>query len=358
MSPPSSSSDRVFVVVFDPLEVCLSPYHLKEVLSSADVSSVNGFLDANAVRGLSPRSLRTYAYALQSVCEWMSEASLTIDLLTEAHLIGYVTFLRQQGTKGSPPAPRTINLRLSVLKALYRFHSGDDLPKARGVVRSPPSLIRRAPSSEIAFPSRLPRRAVGFSTKVPHRLIVPLTRDEVQGFFTSLQSWRDLGIASLMLFLGLRSCEILELKTDDLDFSEDQLRIRGKGDRERVLPLPVEAKSTIISYLRTERPATSGLNLFVVLKGPARGEPMTPAGLRSIFRYHRRRSETPKANPHRFRHTFAADMVRAGISLPSLMRLMGHSHIQMTLRYVHLSAADVRDEFLKAVRQRTHGDPP
>ncbi len=80
---------------------------------------------------------------------------------------------------------------------------------------------------------------------------------------------------------------------------------------------------------------------------------MTPAGLREIFRYHRKRSGIEKANPHRFRHTFAVDMIREGMSLPVLKRLMGHSNIEMTMRYVNLSAEDVREEFERAVRRLT-----
>ena len=79
---------------------------------------------------------------------------------------------------------------------------------------------------------------------------------------------------------------------------------------------------------------------------------MRPSGLRSVFRHHRKRSSVARANPHRFRHTFAVDMLRSGMSVPALMRLMGHSHIEMTLRYVNLSAEDIRDEFLAALRRR------
>jgi site-specific recombinase XerD len=64
---------------------------------------------------------------------------------------------------------------------------------------------------------------------------------------------------------------------------------------------------------------------------------MTPAGMRSLFRHHRRVSQTAPANPHRFRHTFASDMVRAGISLPALMQLMGYAHIATTMVYVQIS---------------------
>jgi integrase/recombinase XerD len=76
---------------------------------------------------------------------------------------------------------------------------------------------------------------------------------------------------------------------------------------------------------------------------------MTKAGLRSLFRYHRSQSGVAKANPHRFRHTFGSDMIRAGVSLPALQRLMGHSHIDTTMLYVQLSPADVYQEFVRAV---------
>ena len=78
---------------------------------------------------------------------------------------------------------------------------------------------------------------------------------------------------------------------------------------------------------------------------------MTPAGLRSLFRYHRQTTGVQKANPHRFRHTFASDMVRAGVSLPALMRLMGHANIQTTLIYVQVTPLDVYQQYARAVAQ-------
>jgi site-specific recombinase XerD len=81
---------------------------------------------------------------------------------------------------------------------------------------------------------------------------------------------------------------------------------------------------------------------------------MTPAGLRSLFRHHRAGSRIHQANPHRFRHTFGADMVRAGISLPALQQLMGHSQIRTTLLYVQLAPQDVWREYAHAIGRRTH----
>jgi site-specific recombinase XerD len=84
---------------------------------------------------------------------------------------------------------------------------------------------------------------------------------------------------------------------------------------------------------------------------------MTPAGLRSLFRYHRRTTGVKKANPHRFRHTFASDMVRAGVSLPALMRLMGHARIETTMVYVEVTPLEVYQQYAKAVGQHIRPVP-
>ena len=117
--------------------------------------------------------------------------------------------------------------------------------------------------------------------------------------------------------------------------------------------LPGEIMEVLQNYLRLERPLTNSPYLFISLKGRRRGQPMTPAGLRSLFRHHRLRSTVPSANPHRFRHTFGADMVRAGISLPALQHLMGHSQIHTTMLYVELAPQDIWREYARAVAKRT-----
>jgi site-specific recombinase XerD len=152
-----------------------------------------------------------------------------------------------------------------------------------------------------------------------------------------------------MLLNGLRSREVLALQLEDLLFSQAQIRVHGKGARVRLLPLPPETIRILQCYLKTERPLTNTPVVFVSLKGRARGTAMTPAGLRSLFRHHRSTSGIRQANPHRFRHTFASDMIRAGVSLPALQRLMGHAHIHTTLLYIQLTPQDVFAEYTRAV---------
>jgi integrase/recombinase XerD len=187
--------------------------------------------------------------------------------------------------------------------------------------------------------------------KTPKRTIAPLSVDEVARFWSSFRTSRDLAIVGLMLLQGLRSQEVLNLNRDDLLLAEAQIRVRGKGNKTRFLPLAPEATQLLDHYLRLERPTRSTDALFVSLKGPARGARMTPAGIRSLFRHHRQTTGIKIANPHRFRHTFASDMVRGGISLPALMQLMGHAQIQTTLVYMQVTPLEVYQQYARAVAQ-------
>ena len=138
--------------------------------------------------------------------------------------------------------------------------------------------------------------------RVTKRQLVPLSVDEVARFWSSFRTARDLAIVGLMLLQGLRSAELLSLNENDVLVSEAQLRVRGKGNKLRFLPLAPETVQLLDHYRRLERPHPCTAALFVSLKGPARGTRMMLAGLRSLFRYHRQRTGVQLANPHRFRH--------------------------------------------------------
>ena len=317
-----------------------------------ELAWANAFLDAQRIRQLSLRSLRAYAYDLLHFARWWSERPLPQPLseITESTLLDYV---RQQLDQEPKPAPTTVNHRLGVVHGLYRFHYGRDI--AAGQSHFQRTYTRRSPLGY-----GRPRRAValGLRLRQPRRVIVPLTADEVAQFWRSFRTFRDLALVGLMLLDGLRSCEVLALQLEDLQPADAQMRVPGKGNKKRVLPLPQEILEVLENYLRLERPRTNSSFLFVSLKGRQRGRAMSPAGLRSLFRHHRLRSQVPHANPHRFRHTFGADMARAGISLPALQHLMGHSQIHTTLLYVQLAPQDVWREYARAVENRTRLSTP
>jgi integrase len=297
-------------------------------------------------------TLRTWAYNLLHFVRWWESLHHTGDVaesdLTPSTLLDYVKF---QSSQQPPPSGSSINDRVAVADRALRNEFPDaPCQVARGFHQ--PFLQRR--------PLGLGRPRVAMSrlrVRVPKRQMVPLSVEEVARFWSSFRTARDLAIVGLMLLEGLRSAEVLGLNEDDLLLSEAQLRVRGKGNKLRFLPLAPETVQLLDHYRRLERPNPCTAALFVSLKGPARGARMTLAGLRSLFRYHRQRTGVQLANPHRFRRTFACDMVRAGISLPALMQLMGHADIQTTLRYVQVTPQDVYLQYARAVAQHLHPVP-
>jgi integrase/recombinase XerD len=240
-----------------------------------------------------------------------------------------------------------------VIRCLYRFHLGREIPGDH-------PHFQRIYTTRCPLGYGRPHRTIAFGLRLrqPRRVIQPLSSEQVTKFWASFRTFSDLAVVGLMLLDGLRSCEILTLQREDLKLADAQMHVLGKGRKQRILPLPAEIMEVLQNYIRLERPLTNSPYLFVSLKGRQRGQPMTTAGLRSLFRHHRLRSEVPVANPHRFRHTFGADMVRAGISLPALQHLMGHSQIHTTMLYVQLAPQDVWREYARAVANRAHLTSP
>ena len=322
------------------------PIRVIEEDSGGEVGWINRYLDREYVRRLALTSLRIYAFNLLHFARWWASVHHTTEIaqadLSESTLLDYIRF---QSAQEPRPSAATINERVADVDRALRSEFPDaPCQIAHGFQQT---FLQRKPMG-------LGRARVAISrlrVREPRRNIVPLSVDEVARFWSSFRSARDLAIVGLMLLQGLRSVEIIALNRDDVLFSEGQLRVRGKGNKLRLLPLAPETTQLLDHYVRMERPDPCSAALFVVQKGSARGTRMTLAGLRSLFRHHRNTTGVQMANPHRFRRTFACDMVRAGMSLPALMQLMGHSDIETTLRYVHVAPQDVYIEYTRAVAQ-------
>ncbi len=319
------------------------------------VTDVNDFLTALHVRGLSEETIRAYAFDLLTLYRWLADSEKKFVQLKQPDLLDFVAAQR-----GAGAAPSSINRRLTVARLLHLFCVGCE-PEIGAMTSLPAAHYagqgrdRDLGLHQLPKPSHLKLRV-----KVPKTLVEPLTAEQVRAFLASLRRYRDVVIVQLMLLCGLRSKEVLGMQLEDVCFAESRLRIRGKGGKERALPLPSTIAGSISGYLRLERPSGCQCSrLLVVLQGKRRGQPMSPAGLRSLFR-HRRQSllGIANANAHRFRHTFGADMARCGVRLPVLQKMMGHARAATTLQYINLSMADIAAEFQRAMAelQRRYDD--
>jgi site-specific recombinase XerD len=330
----------------------ISPYRLIDAQGQG-IKEANEYLDSIAARGLSERSLRTYAYDLLNFWKWLISGNIEISSLNRGLLLEYVRYQKQ----GSNPVPKTINHRLITVKCLYQHHFNRHIPVSVHNSETDISFnIPRTGYRRTGWMHGIRTRQIATRVKEPCKVMIPLNRREVITFFESLKSWRDIAMTGFMLFCGLRSMEVITLKMDDINIINGQFRVHGKGNRERIVPLPKDLLKALNKYLNLERPETDSEYLFLNMKGPNRGKPLPSEALRNIFRYHRKISGILNANAHRFRHTFGANMARTGVPIPVLMKLMGHSHVQTTMIYVNLCDEDIRMEFNRAVEKLQEKD--
>jgi len=323
-----------------------SPFRVVERATGREIEWINRYLDYECLRRLSTATLSSYAYELLHFLRWWESVHHT-DAVSEGEikdslLLDYVRF---QSSQKPELSGATINHRVAIVdKALRMLFPNAPAQVAPGLQKT----YWQHAHMDLGRPKPALSR---LRVKTPKRAIVPLSIEQVARFWASFRTSRDLAIVGLMLLQGLRSQEVLDLNCEDLLASEAQIRVRGKGNKLRFLPLAPETIQLLDHYLKLERRDFKTNALFVSLKGRARGSRMTAAGLRSLFRHHRQSTGVTIANPHRFRHTFASDMLCAGVSLPALMHLMGHAHIQTTLVYVEITPLDVFQQYARAVAQ-------
>jgi integrase/recombinase XerD len=239
---------------------------------------------------------------------------------------------------------RTIKRRLCAVSGLYKYLlMHDDPPVKRNPVPSGFMLRGQIPSS---------RPRLNPLLRVPQTLPQLAPVEQVQRFLSSLNTYRDKAMLLLMALGGLRKSEVLGLEGADLDPVQGTVIVReGKGGRQRVCCVAPLFFRVLERYQNEERPQTSTPKLFVVLKGPRRGQPLSVSGLNTIITYHRRLAGTPDLNCHRLRHTCLTMLREAGMSLEALQQQAGHKSINTTRIYLHLSNQALRDEYFKVSEQ-------
>ena len=233
---------------------------------------------------------------------------------------------------------RTIKRRLATVAGLYEYLiiCGDvtrnPVPRGLAVRRPGERTVRGVPL--IRTPRTLPR------------VIDP---DQVGVFMAALRTRRDRAMVEAMLFGGLRRCEVLGLRLEDVRPGEHRLFIAdGKGGHQRIVPVSKRFFATLADYLETERPRTSSGQLFVVLKGLRRGEPLSAAGLDEIVAGARQRAGIQQLTCHQLRHTCFTRLREAGMALEAIQAQAGHRSIESTRVYLHLANDWLAGEYRRA----------
>jgi integrase/recombinase XerD len=237
---------------------------------------------------------------------------------------------------------RTIARRLSSVSGLYAYlvARGDTPVQANPVPRG--LMTRRQGGSRrsrtvplVRVPRTLPR------------ILSPRDADLLVG---ALRTHRDRAMVLAMLLAGLRRCEVLGLRFEDVQVADRRLVVvEGKGGHHRVVPAANRFFDALGGYLHDERPAGASTNrVFTVLKGPRRGMPLSAEGLDEILDGARRRAGLEHATCHELRHTCLTRLREAGMALEAVQAQAGHLSIESTRVYLHLTNDWLAGEYQRA----------
>lgn len=234
-------------------------------------------------------------------------------------------------------AASTIKRRLASVSGLFAYLAARGLV---GVNPVPRGLAARRPGARgvplIRAPRRLPR---------------VLDPGEVTALLAALRTHRDRALVLVMVLGGLRRVEALGLGLGDLQPGDRRVRItQAKGGRERIVPVDDAFFAALRDYLQSERPADASTDrVFVVLKGPNRGRPLSAAGADQVLSDARVRAGLAHATCHELRHTCFTRLRQAGMALEAIQAQAGHASIESTRIYLHLSPDWLAGEYRQAM---------
>jgi integrase/recombinase XerD len=279
-------------------------------------------------RGLSRNTLNAYRTDLLQFGEFL--AGREIDAL-EARPAEIGDFLADLATGAGRPAcsAATIHRKTACLRSFYKHLRRDE-------------LIADDPTATLSAPRR--------ARRLPHVLNYAEVRkllDAPRGDQPTVL--RDRALLEVMYACGLRASETIGLEVSDLDLRQGFLRARGKGSKERLVPLGRKAIAAVSVYLRGGRPKLVGERHEVKLFVNFRGGQLSRQGLYKIVQRHARAAGLAgRMSPHTLRHSFATHLLAGGCDLRAVQEMLGHADVATTQMYTHLSGERLKEVYFSA----------
>lgn len=288
-------------------------------------------------RGLSRNTLEAYRSDLLQYGTYLDRRGLDALAVTHGDVAGFLDELAQGTGERPPAAPATLQRKTACLRSFYRHLRREE-------------LLDGDPTADLRGP------------RAGRRLPQVLSRDEVLRLLAAPRgagaaARRDRALLELMYACGLRASEATGMLVGDVDLEAGVLRARGKGSKERLVPIGREALAAVRAYLREGRPQLVGLGDEPHLFVNQRGRGLSRQGLYKIVQGHAASvGLDDRMSPHTLRHTFATHLLAGGCDLRALQEMLGHADIATTQLYTHLSTERLRDAYF-AAHPRAHAGP-
>ncbi len=309
--------------------------HRKENMKLELPQAIDYFVTAMTLEGKSPYTVLWHRKKLPGFAKFLQDSgrSLKVGDLTVEDARAFIKYLMERTTRYTDHvmrheqdgglAPSTIH---GYARSLRTFASW---------------LQREGYTDENIFEGLKP-------PKLPQILIQPLTEDEIRKLLllipqNTAEGVRNYAIVLTFLDTGIRLSELLNLKIGDIDFSLGQFKVFGKGAKERLVPMGYATRRAILRYRDTARPQPVNPNETRLFLSVA-GTPISQESVEKLVQRLRRRADIPRLHPHLFRHSFAVRYLINGGDVFTLQKILGHTTLEMTRRYVTLASGDVKEK--------------
>lgn len=275
-------------------------------------------------RGLSEHSIAAYRRDLSAYVDWLHERGIdATEGITQAVV---AEFIGERSSADPSPAATSLARLQSSVRGWHRFLARE------GIEEDDPTGRMRPPKT----PQRLPKALT--IDQVERLLAAPSPEDPI--------GIRDRALLELLYATGARVSEAVSLDVDDLSYG-DVLRLRGKGDKERIVPVGSYARAAVDAYLTRVRPglAAKGRASARLFLG-ARGAPLSRQSAWLIIRAAAEKAQiTAEVSPHTLRHSFATHLLQGGADVRVVQELLGHASVATTQIYTHVSVDTLRDVY-------------
>ena len=276
-------------------------------------------------KSYSPHTVKAYLRDVTGFLEFLGSPARSEELdIPRTLLRRYLARLRRGSEGKSPLGDRSLARKLSSLRTFYRY-----LNKS-GRLESDPVALLEAP--------KLPKRLPVFAEEAwVHRMMALPDTDTPRGI-------RDRCILELLYGTGIRLSELVGLKREDLDLRQRMLRVRGKGGRERIVPVQGEARKWLQRWVGSLGSASPRDPIF-----PGRCGSLSPRTVQRRVEFYLSRVATmERASPHVLRHSFATHLLDRGADLRAIQELLGHASLTSTQVYTHMTTKKLKDVHRKA----------
>jgi integrase/recombinase XerC len=278
-------------------------------------------------RKYSTHTLESYRNDLTQFIEFLEDTSprnhVSVKSVETNHIKDFLGHLLMLGLE-----KRSIARKLSSIRSLFRYFL------RKGLIKENPAAIVSSPKLDKRLPVIIDMNQAGKLMELPSS--------------KTFEGIRERAILELLYGAGLRLNELLTLKIDNLDFSTNTIRVIGKRDKERILPIGSKAKISLRKYLEARNRTVKSASAAVFVNQT--GKPLYPLAVQKMVKnYMSKLSEQEHLSPHVLRHAFATHLLDKGADLFAVKELLGHESLSTTQIYTHVST-----ERLKRVYQQAH----